>query len=270
MAEMRIEGSVALVTGAAAGIGAAVARGLALEGVAVTAADLDAEGVHTVAEAIRAGGGEVCAQPLDVTDPDAVERVLDAVESRFGPVDILVNVAGVLTPGPVVETTDEAWTRTFAVNATGVFHTSRAVARRMVPRRRGHIVTVASNAAGTPRAGMAAYAASKAAAAHFTRCLGLELAPHGIRCNTVSPGSTDTAMQRALWPEEARRDPRAERAALEKVLVGDLAAFRTGVPIGRIAQPEDIADAVLFVLSDRARHVVMEDLYVDGGATLHV
>jgi 2,3-dihydro-2,3-dihydroxybenzoate dehydrogenase len=129
----------------------------------------------------------------------------------------------------------------------------------MITRRRGAIVTVTSNAAGVPRAGMAAYAASKAAAAHFTRCLGLELAAHGIRCNVVAPGSTDTPMQRSLWNEETRDAP---------VIAGDPATYRTGIPLGRIATPEDIADAVLFLASERARHITLHDLYVDGGATL--
>lgn len=106
---------------------------------------------------------------------------------------------------------------------------------------------------------MAAYAASKAAAAMFTKCLGLELARSGVRCNVVAPGSTDTAMQRALWTGSD---------AGQRVIDGDPATYRTGIPLGRIAAPEDIADAVAFLASDRARHITMQELYVDGGATL--
>jgi 2,3-dihydro-2,3-dihydroxybenzoate dehydrogenase len=106
---------------------------------------------------------------------------------------------------------------------------------------------------------MAAYAASKAAAAHFTRCLGLELAGLGIRCNVVSPGSTDTPMQRALWTDDA---------GVEAVVAGRPDLFKPGIPLGRIAAAEDVADAVVFLASDRARHITMHDLYVDGGATL--
>jgi 2,3-dihydro-2,3-dihydroxybenzoate dehydrogenase len=213
-------------------------------------------------EGIRRLAGEhpglVADHVADVADPVAVETVVDAVECGLGPVGILVNVAGVLHTGPVVDCADAAWAETFSVNAGGVFHTCRAVARRMVPRSAGSIVTVASNAAGVPRAGMAAYAASKAAATVFTKCLGLELAGHGIRCNVVAPGSTDTAMQRATWTD-GRADP---------VITGDLGTYRTGIPLGRIASPQDIADAVLFLLSDQARHITMHNLYVDGGATL--
>jgi len=110
---------------------------------------------------------------------------------------------------------------------------------------------------------MAAYAASKAAATMFTRCLGLELAEFGIRCNIVSPGSTDTDMQRALWP-----DDRSEAEAVAGVVRGSLPDFRVGIPLGRLAAPADIADAVLFLVSEQARHITMHDLYVDGGATL--
>ncbi|MFD5456818.1 SDR family oxidoreductase, partial [Streptomyces olivaceus] len=132
------------------------------------------------------------------------------------------------------------------------------------PPGRGAVVTVASNAAGVPRAGMAAYAASKAASVMFTKCLGLEVAPLGVRCNTVSPGSTLTEMQRAMW-EHA---PGGAEAGRRGVIEGDLAAYRTGIPLGRIAEPADVADAVVFLASDRARHITMHDLYVDGGATL--
>jgi 2,3-dihydro-2,3-dihydroxybenzoate dehydrogenase len=245
---------VAIVTGAGQGIGRAVALAFAAEGIRVAAVDRDPEGVAKLANENQG----IEAYVADVAAADQVDAVVEAVESGLGPVAVLVNVAGILRTGPVVDCSDADWADTFAVNAGGVFHTSRAVARRMTPRRCGVIVTVSSNAAGVPRSGMAAYAASKAAATHFTKSLGLELAPYGIRCNVVAPGSTDTPMQRALWTA----------AGPTPVIAGDLAAFRTGIPLGRVAEPEDIADAVLFLASDRARHITMHDLYVDGGATL--
>ncbi|MGB5806964.1 SDR family oxidoreductase, partial [Castellaniella sp.] len=116
-----------------------------------------------------------------------------------------------------------------------------------------------SNAATTPRPGMAAYAASKAAATQLTRCLGLELAPHRIRVNIVSPGSTDTAMQQAMWSQGSSRDT---------VIAGDPARWRLGIPLAKIATPDEIAQAVLFLLSDQASHITLHDLRVDGGATL--
>lgn len=254
-----VAGSVALVTGAASGIGAAVVDLLVTEGAAVAAVDIDADGL---AELAARSAGTVLPCAADVTDPAAVAQAVARAERELGPVDIGVSVAGVLRPGPLLETTDADWADTFAVNTTGVFLVLRELARAMVPRGRGSLVTVASNAAGVPRTGMGAYPASKAAAAMLTRCLGLELAPHGIRCNVVSPGSTDTPMQRLLWSGADEEDDRA------RVIAGSPGQFRVGIPLGRIAEPADIADAVLFLASEHARHITLQNLFVDGGATL--
>ncbi|MEU4571595.1 2,3-dihydro-2,3-dihydroxybenzoate dehydrogenase [Nonomuraea sp. ATR24] len=250
---MEFRGSHALVTGAGRGIGEAVASQLAGLGAAVTVVDVDAGLAGRVAARLREAGHLATARPADVSDAAAVERAVAEAEAEFGPPGILVNVAGVLALGPVLEFGDADWQRLFAVNADGVFHTSRAVARRMVARGDGVIITVGSNAAGVPRAHMAGYAASKAAATMFTKCLGLELAPHGIRCNVVAPGSTDTAMQRAMTADPVKGAPEM---------------YRLGIPLGRIADPADVADAVVFLASDRARHITLHDLYVDGGASL--
>jgi 2,3-dihydro-2,3-dihydroxybenzoate dehydrogenase len=178
----------------------------------------------------------------------------------MGPISILVNVAGVLRTGPIVDISDEDWAAVFTVNTNGVFHFCRAAARRMAARGEGAIITVASNATGVPRMNMAAYSASKAATTMFTKCLGLELAGRGIRCNVVSPGSTDTAMQRAMWTADS---------AEQSVIDGSLAAYRTGIPLRKLAKPADVADAVAFLASDQAAHITMHDLFVDGGAALH-
>ena len=243
-------GRVALVTGAGGGIGAALVELLAAAGCTVVATDraapvAQARGVHAFA--------------LDVTDSGAVDALVDQVEARIGPIALVANVAGVLHVGEVVQTTDADWRRVFAVNAEGVFHVSRAVSRVMSPRRQGALVTVSSNAAGVPRHGMAAYAASKAAATMFTRCLGLELAPLGIRCNIVAPGSTLTPMQTGMW-EDAQ--------GAERVIAGNLDTYKAGIPLRKLATPHDIAHSVMFLLSEQAGHVALSDLYVDGGATL--
>lgn len=244
------EGRVALVTGAAGGIGAALVRLLADAGCTVVATDLK----RPVRDDAR-----VRAVALDVTDSAAVDAVVADIEATVGPVALAASVAGVLHVGEVASTTDADWRRVFAVNADGVFHVGRALARVMSPRRTGAIVTVSSNAAGVPRHGMAAYAASKAAATLFTRCLGLELAPLGIRCNIVAPGSTLTPMQTRMW-EDAQ--------GAERVIAGNLDTYKAGIPLRKLATPEDIAHAVMFLLSEQAGHVAMSDLYVDGGATL--
>ena len=249
----------ALVTGAAGGIGEAVVEALARDGVAVAAVDARAEGVALQAKRLTERGYQVRPYATDITSSFDVESMVHQVESDLGPITYLVNCAGILRLGQVSELTDHDWNTTFAVNATGVFHVSRAVANRMIPRRTGAIVTVASNAAVTPRVNMAAYAASKAAARSFTKCLGLELARFGIRCNVVAPGSTDTPMLTGLWGTGAER---------QAAIGGRPEAFRVGIPLGRLAQPEDVADAVMFLLSEHASHITLHDLTVDGGASL--
>jgi len=253
-------GRLALVTGAAQGIGAAVVRALCRDGIRVAATDVNGAGLRCLVAELSSAGHDVHALPLDVRDTADVARVVREIESSLGPIDILVNVAGVLHVGSALETADADWHSIFDVNAAGVFRLSREVARHMTTRKRGAIVTVASNAAGVPRMNMAAYAASKAAAVHFTRCLGLELAGYGIRCNVVSPGSTDTPMQRGMWTDDA---------GAASTVAGRPELFKVGIPLGRIADPEDVAAAVVFLASDRARHITMHDLYVDGGAALH-
>jgi 2,3-dihydro-2,3-dihydroxybenzoate dehydrogenase len=254
-----VSGSVGLVTGAAQGIGEAVARCLAAQGASVAVFDSNHELAAAVADDIRGTGGRAMAIGGDVRDAAGVERALEQIERQFGAIRILVNAAGVLATGPVATFSAADWETILAINTTAVFVVSRAVARLMIPRRTGAIVTIGSNAAHVVRLNMAAYAASKAAATAFTKCLGLELAAHGIRCNVVSPGSTDTPMQRSLWTNG--------RGARE-VIAGSLEAFRVGIPLGKIASPREIADAVLFLASDHASHITMQDLCVDGGATL--
>ncbi|MEU8774960.1 2,3-dihydro-2,3-dihydroxybenzoate dehydrogenase [Streptomyces sp. NPDC048606] len=254
-----MDGTIALVTGAAGGIGSAVAQALGRRGVLVAAVDRDPEQLARAVEELNAQGVKATAYPTDVTDSADVERTVETVERELGPIGHLVNAAGVLRLGQAREFTDEDWNATFAVNATGVFHVSRAVVNRMAERGGGSLVTVASNAAGTPRSDMSAYAASKAAATMFTKSLGLEVARHGIRCNVVAPGSTDTPMLRSMWHDES--GPTAS-------IQGNGETFRVGIPLGRLAQPWHIADAVVFLLSDEASHITLHTLTVDGGATL--
>lgn len=252
---------MALVTGAGGGIGRAVVAELARAGTRVVAVDRDARALGALVVDLGLDDDLVVTRTLDVTSAEDVERVVSEVEESVGPLTRLVNAAGVLRPGAVLDLTVQDLLETVAVNLVGTVVVSQAVVRRMARRGAGAVVTVGSNAAHVPRAGMSAYAASKAAAEMFTRCLALETARHGIRCNVVSPGSTDTPMLRALWA-----DGGSETATVD----GDLATFRTGIPLGRVADPQDIARVVAFLLSDGARHVTMQALTVDGGATLGV
>ncbi|MCD9143883.1 2,3-dihydro-2,3-dihydroxybenzoate dehydrogenase [Streptomyces albireticuli] len=257
-----MEGKVALVTGAAGGIGEAVVRTLGERGVTVAAVDKDETRLRATVAKLTADGFQVEAFPGDVTSSPDVEAFVDAVERRLGPVDYLVNAAGVLRLSEARRLTDADWSFTFAVNTSGVFFVSRAVVNRMVPRGRGAVVTVASNAAGTARVEMAAYAASKAAATMFTKCMGLEVAKHGIRCNLVAPGSTETPMLSNMWQDGES----ARKASIE----GVASSYRVGIPLRKLARPENVAQAVVFLLSDHASHITMHDLTVDGGAALGV
>jgi 2,3-dihydro-2,3-dihydroxybenzoate dehydrogenase len=248
-------GQTVLVTGAASGIGAAVARALVERGAKVAAFDSRADGLGKLSSAL---GDRIAPYEVDVTNERAVGEAVCLVESTQGPLHGLVCAAGVLVRGELLSDDLDAtrFRQALSVNLEGVWLVARAVARRMVSRASGSIVTVSSNAASTPRVGLGAYCASKAAATMLTRCLGLELARHGIRCNVVSPGSTDTPMLRSLVGGET-----------ERAVLGDPASFRLGIPLGRVALPKDVAEAVIFLLSNRSRHITLHDLRVDGGAT---
>jgi 2,3-dihydro-2,3-dihydroxybenzoate dehydrogenase len=276
---------IAVVSGGASGIGRAVADALAARGCRVAVLDIATDSTagtaaNSIVESAAGRAADTAAgaangdassdadgaapaarrrfERVDVSEPAQVEGAVARIEAEWGAIDYGVSVAGILAIGPVVETADETWARVMAVNASGAFYLHRALARRMMPRRRGSLLTVSSNAAGIPRHGMAASAASKAAATMMTKCLGLELAASGIRVNVVSPGSTRTPMQEAMW---------ARGSTEEMVLRGSLETYRAGIPLGKIAEPHEVAEAVVFLLSERASHITMADLYVDGGAT---
>ena len=255
MSYPEMSGRVALVTGAAGGMGSVIAARLVDNGVRVALVDRDVERLRLVAKELDMAD----VFPADVRSSAEVDDAVADIVDRLGPIDYLVNAAGVLRVGEARELSDEDWSLTIDVNTTGVFHVTRAVVNRMADHGRGAVVTVASNAAGTPRTGMAAYAASKAATTIFTKVVGLEVANLGIRCNIVAPGSTETEMLSALWTDGDWR-----RSSID----GVAEQFRLGIPLGKVAQPADVADAVLFLLSDRAGHITMHHLTVDGGATL--
>ncbi|WP_442321944.1 2,3-dihydro-2,3-dihydroxybenzoate dehydrogenase [Cernens ardua] len=251
------DNKIVLITGAASGIGKALVTRMIERGAQVLALDesaeklalLQQEMIHTVMLETHC---------VDIKHTEQIENVLDIIIENYDHVDHFVNVAGILETDYLVDTSDEQWERVFAVNTFGAFKMARCISRLMIDRKQGNMVFVSSNASSTPRIKMGAYAASKAATTQMARCLGLELARFGIRVNVVSPGSTDTPMQHSFW--QNAHDATA-------VIQGDNRAFRTGIPLGRIASPDDVADAITFLLSEQAKHITLHDMRVDGGAT---
>ena len=248
--QVRIDGRVALVTGAARGIGEAIARRFAAAGALVVAADIDAAGVDELAADLRAAGGSAEGRALDVRSDADVRSLVEDVVNRHGSIDVLVNCAGIIPVIPIEEISGADWDEVIAVNVKGVFFSTRAVMTPMGKQGGGRIVNIASNAGktGSVIAGVH-YAASKAAVISLTKSFARRLAPMGIRVNAVSPGPVRTPAVETLSPEEADR-------------------LRSNVPVGRIAEPDDIAAAVLFLASDRADFVAGEILDVDGGITM--
>ncbi len=196
---------------------------------------------------------------VDIADAWQVKRVCEKVLSDTRHLDVLVNAAGILRTGATEELAFEDWQACLAVNAGGAFNLFQQTLPVFRQQRAGAIVTVASNAAHAPRIGMSAYGASKAALRSLCMTVALEMAPYGVRCNIVSPGSTDTAMQRSLW-----QSPEDE----QQMIAGYPGQYKLGIPLGKIARPDEIASAVLFLASDSAGHITMQDIVVDGGATL--
>lgn len=248
-----------LITGAAQGIGAAVAYAFARRRADIVLIDRQSSVSGVAGMIAKECGISALAWCVDIADRNAVQAAIHDIESNHGPIDVLAHVAGILLPATALHVSAQDWREMFAVNTDGVFNVTQCTAQFMARRRQGTIVTVGSNAAAVPRTQMAAYAASKAAAWQYVRCLGLELAPFGIRCNNVSPGSTETAMQQQLW---------SDGASIAQVIGGNAEQYRLGIPLQRIATPQDIANAVCFLASNNARHITLHDLRVDGGATL--
>lgn len=244
-----------LVSGGGSGIGAALARQLLQAGARVSVLDLEPGELPRLQAQYPK---HLLWQQLDVADAMAVTAAVLAWHQQ-APINKLACCAGKLQMGRIWELSPAQWDDTFATNTRGIFNLCRVVAPLMIEQAQGAIVNVSSNAATTPRAGMGAYAASKAAVTQLSRCLGLELSAYGIRVNVVSPGSTDTAMQRAMWQQGSSR---------QTVIAGAPAQWRLGIPLQKIATPDEIADAIIFLLSDRASHITLHDLRVDGGATL--
>lgn len=249
MQDLDFSGKRVLVSGAAGGIGRRIAERFSRAGADVVGLDL-ARGGSTLPFRLLS---------VDIRDPASVAAVCRGLEAEADRLDILVNGAGVLRLGSAETLTPEDWSACMEVNAGGAFLLMRAWIPTFQRQRSGAIVNIASNAAHVPRVGMAAYCASKAALVSLSHSVGLELAPFGVRCNVVSPGSTDTPMLEGMMQG---------KSGYARLIAGQPEQFKLGIPLGKIARADDIADVVLFLASERAGHVTLQDIVVDGGATL--
>jgi NAD(P)-dependent dehydrogenase (short-subunit alcohol dehydrogenase family) len=252
---MKLKDKVAIVTGGARGIGAAICRRYAEEGARVVVTDRLGEEAQLLAEEI---GNESFGMAFEVTDRAAIERLVRTTVERAGGVDILVNNAATFDMAPILEITEASYDQVFAVNVKGLLFTLQAVARQMVGQGRGgRIINLSSQAGRRGEALVAVYCASKAAVISLTQSAGLGLIEHGIRVNGLAPGVIDTPM----WDHVDALFARYEHRPIgeKKRLVG------AAVPYGRMGRPDDLAGAAVFLASDDAEYVVAQTLNVDGG-----
>jgi meso-butanediol dehydrogenase/(S,S)-butanediol dehydrogenase/diacetyl reductase len=254
---MTLEGQVALVTGAARGIGQAIAQRLAREGANVAVADRREELLRQTAAAIEAHGRQTLALVVDVTRREQVERMVQQVVDTFGRLDVFFNNAGVIKIHDFLDITEEDWDWIMDVNAKGVFLCAQAVARYMVQQGRGKIINTASIAARQGVVDSAVYAASKAAVMSLTRSMALSLAAKGVTVNALAPGMVDTDMWASIDEQTA---------AMRSMQPGEPRQRRIRrIPLGRPAIPEDIANVAAFLASRDADYITGQTINIDGG-----
>jgi len=246
----RFAGKAFVVTGAARGIGEAVARRLAGEGAAIAATDIDAGSLAALEASLRAEGRVVFARAFDSRDSSATDRFVADAAGHLGRLDGAVPCAGIARAAPADEMDDAAWSDVLDINLTGVFFTCRAVGRLLLAQGSGAIVTIASITAKGGQPGRANYAASKWGLVGLTKTLAVEWAHRGVRVNAVAPNGVDTPMIRDGIPAQFLADVMLDRT-----------------PLGRLARPEEIAAAIAFLLSDEAAYINGAVLEVDGGLT---
>jgi len=246
MAARELEGQVALVTGATRGIGRAIALALARDGATVVGTATSDAGAEAIGAALKEGGYAGAGIRLDVTDATAADAALADVESRFGPVAILVNNAGITKDNLLVRMKDDEWDAIMATNLKPAWRLAKACLRGMMKARKGRIIQIGSVVGSTGNPGQANYAAAKAALVGFTKSLAQEVGSRSITVNCVAPGFVDTNMTRAL--------PDAQREVL-----------LSRIPMGRLGSPEDIAEAVAFLAGPRAAYITGATLHVNGG-----
>jgi NAD(P)-dependent dehydrogenase (short-subunit alcohol dehydrogenase family) len=252
----RLDGKIAVVTGAGSGIGRAAAVRFAAEGAAVAAVDLNADAAKETAGQISAAGGSALAVAADVADRAQVEGAFGQILGEYGRVDVLYNNAGCSSSGSVLDATEDDWDRSLAVNAKGTFLCARAAAPSMVESGGGSIINQGSVAALVGIANFASYCAAKGAVVALTRSMSVDLAPRGVRVNVICPGTVYTPLMAPMLTARGGGD-----------LAAGLALTVAKYPIGRLGTPEEIAAVALFLASDESSFLTGSVLTADGGMT---
>ena len=243
---MKLKGKVALVTGAAQGIGKAVALLLARNGADIIVSDINLEKAEETAREVEGLGQRALAVKTNVAEANDVEKMVQTALERFGRIDILINNAGITRDKLLLRMSDEDWDAVLGVNLRGTFLCTRAVIRPMAKQKSGKIVNIASVVGTMGNAGQANYGASKAGVIGFTKTVAREYAPRGINVNAIAPGYIETPMTEAL-PEKAKEE------------------LKRMIPMDRLGKPEDVAEAVLFLVSEASTYITGQVLHVNGG-----
>lgn len=248
---MQLEGKTCVVTGAAGVIGCAIAREFLREGARVALIDVNGMRLSTVMDALGREGfpdTDTLAREADVCHQESIAEALNTIAQIWGPMDVVVANAGIARSETFLETTAQTWRETLDINLTGVFYTAQEAARHMVARRAGSIITMSSTNGILAEKNLAAYNASKAGILLLTKTMAIELAPYGIRANALNPGVIETDLaQKAGLPDEA------------------IQGYVSKIPLGRLGQPREVAQAAVFLASDASSYITGHGLVVDGG-----
>ncbi len=256
-----LKGQVAVITGAGRGIGRGIAERLAAEGTELALIDVDYDAAAVIASQIKTKARRAIALKADVSNQQEVIAALQEANARLGTLDILINNAGIYTSSPLLEVTPEEWQRTIAVNLTGVFFCSQAIVPYLMRKKYGRIINISSTGGkiGWPR--NHAYCASKAGVIGLTRVLALDLASYNITVNAICPGNTNTDMLKAVDENICQTEGLEPGTFLKEQL--------RHIPMGRYAEPADIAALVAFLASQDARHITGQAINVDGGTVMY-